>query len=207
MSHDKDTAYLPVHLPPEQVIDILQGSKPGDVIKLPQDFEMGQRLFVKEPYAHGESDYISWDDGGFSDLSSPFLPGRFLFQGVWNSAVFDSEMIGRLDDFNSSSEYQTGLWASRISLLSFGNRRARIERIWRNHQWDRIELPTDVLSKKCINCGQDFPVSRFQERWKCFFCEYVFSTETDWTNRPPVSDEAMDELRADLAQIAAGAKQ
>lgn len=207
MSHDKDTTYLPVHLSPEQVTALLQSGKPGDVIQLPLDKQVGQRLFVDGLYTHSESDYITWSDGSCADLSSPFLPGRFLFRETWDNAVFDSEMIDRLDDFNSNPAYQTGLWTSRISLLSFGNRRARIERIWRNHRWDRIELPTDVLSKKCINCGQGFPVSRFQGEWNCPFCDYIFSIETDWTNRPAVSDEVMDELRADLAQIAAEAAQ
>lgn len=203
MSHDKDTTYLPVRLLPKQVADILQNGKPGDVIQLPLDKQMGQRLFVDGLYTHSENDYITWSDGGHADMSSPFLPGRnCLFRGVWLTDVFDNEMVDRLDDFNTNSAYRTGLWASRISLLSFGNRRARIERIWRNHQWDRIELPTDVLSKKCINCGQDFPVSRFQGEWNCPFCDYTFSVETDWTNRPPMSDEARAELRADLAQIA-----
>lgn len=208
MSHDEDTTYLPIRLSPEHIIDILQNGKPGDVIELPCGFELGQRLFVEELYTHSESDYISWDNGGFSDLSSPFLPGRScLFRGVWGTDIFDNEMVDRRGDFNASPEHQVGLWASRISLLSFGNRRARIERIWRNHQWDRIELPTDILSRTCINCGFDFPVSRFQEEWNCPLCDYIFSVETDWTNRPPVSEGVMDELRADLAQIVAGAAQ
>ena len=194
MSHDEDTIYLPICLSLEQVADILQSGKPGDVIKLPQGSEMGQRLFVAEPYTHSEGDYISWDAGGCADLSNCFLWIAWHFTGK-----FDNEALDRLEDYQGG---KAGLWASRISLLSFGNRRARIERIWRNHQWDRIELPTDVLSKKCINCGQDFPASRFQGEWNCPFCNYTFSVETDWTNRPPVSGEVMDELRDDLAQIA-----
>lgn len=196
MSYDEDTTYLPVYLPSEQVIDILQNGKPGNVIKLPSDFEVGQRLFVREPYTHSEGDYITWDAGGYDDLSDCFLWVAWGFIGK-----FDDDALDRLEDYRGD---KVGLWASRISLLSFGNRRARIERIWRNHQWDRIELPTDVLSKKCINCGQDFPVSRFQGEWNCLFCDYTFSVATDWTNRPPASDEIKDELRADLAQLRQG---